>query len=130
MLSFASAKSIGKDNAFPSNSMLFSGKKRQRRKNRHPYRVGCLHLIVSTALLLPIQFLAVELEEIIVEKSRNLQKDVGINGFLRENLIDVCTTARQLPCKPNYRFAPLFQCLFDQFSDVYQISKILMVVEQ
>ena len=67
------------------------------------------------------KFLGISGKEVIFEQDTDAQQQVGVYGFLIENLVDVRAAISQFAGKPRDGFVLGFQLLFDEAANVHSV---------
>ena len=67
------------------------------------------------------KFLGISGKEVIFEQDTDAQQQVGVYGFLIENLVDVRATISQFAGQPRDGFVLGFQLLFDEAANVHSV---------
>ena len=66
-------------------------------------------------------FPGINLKEIIPQQAGDAEQQVGVDGFLVVNLVDVRAAIRQFAGKPGGGLALRFHLLFDELADVHDL---------
>ena len=67
------------------------------------------------------KFFRISGKEVVFEQDTDAQQQVGVYGFLIENLVDVRATISQFVGQPRDGFVLGFQLLFDEAANVHSV---------